>query len=163
MADMFDRETRSRIMKAVRVAETEPEQRLAVALRELGLRFNRNDRSVFGKPDFAFRRRRLAVFVDGDFWHGRAWFERREAPATNPDFWIGKFERNASRDRVVNRELRRLGWSVLRLWGSDVRRAALASARRVRDRLGRLERKSRVTLALKRRRQALDRSQAPCR
>jgi DNA mismatch endonuclease (patch repair protein) len=154
MADMFDRQTRTRIMKAVRTAETEPEERLAFALRELGLRFRRNDRHVFGKPDFAFRALRLAVFVDGDFWHGRAWFERREAPATNPEFWIGKFERNAKRDRLVERELRRSGWSVLRLWGSDVRREALVAARRVRDRLRRLARKNGTTVAVRTRRAA---------
>ena|SRR6185295_3714521 len=152
MADMFDKATRSRIMKSVRVAATEPEECLAVALRGLGLRFRRNDRFVFGKPDFAFRSVRLAVFVDGDFWHGRAWFEKREAPATNPDFWIGKFERNAARDRLVASELRRNGWSVLRLWGSDVRREALVAARRVRDRLRRLARKQSTSVALNPRR-----------
>ncbi len=132
---MFDKETRSRIMRAVRTAETEPEQRLAVALRALGLRFKRNDAKIFGKPDFAFRQVRLAVFVDGDFWHGRAWFRDAVAPATNADFWIGKFERNRRRDRLVNRELKRRGWSVLRLWASDVRKRPVASAGRIRARL----------------------------
>jgi DNA mismatch endonuclease (patch repair protein) len=135
MADMFDKETRSRIMRAVRTAETEPEERLAVALKAIGLRFQRNDSKIFGTPDFAFRRARLAVFVDGDFWHGRAWFKDAAAPATNADFWIGKFERNRRRDRLVNRELKRRGWSVLRLWASDVRRRPVASAGRIRARL----------------------------
>jgi DNA mismatch endonuclease (patch repair protein) len=75
------------------------------------------------------------VFVDGDFWHGRAWFRNAVAPATNADFWIGKFERNRRRDRLVNRELKRRGWSVLRLWASDVRKRPVASAGRVRARL----------------------------
>ena len=131
MADMFDKETRSRIMRAVRTAETEPEQRLAVALKALGLRFRRNDVKIFGTPDFAFRQARLAVFVDGDFWHGRAWFKNAVAPATNADFWMGKFERNRRRDRLVNRELKRRGWSVLRLWASDVRKRPVASAGRI--------------------------------
>jgi DNA mismatch endonuclease (patch repair protein) len=127
-------------MRAVRTAETEPEERLAVALRALGLRFRRNEVRVFGKPDFAFRQARLAVFVDGDFWHGRAWFEDGAAPATNAYFWIGKFERNRQRDRLVNGKLRRGGWSVLRLWASDVRKDTVASANRVRARLRRLTR-----------------------
>ena len=116
MPDMFDKKTRSRIMRAVRTAETEPEERLAVALKAVGLRFRRNDAKIFGTPDFAFRKVRLAVFVDGDFWHGRAWLDYGAAPATNAAFWIGKFERNHQRDQLVDRQLRRTGWSVLRLW-----------------------------------------------
>jgi DNA mismatch endonuclease (patch repair protein) len=143
MGDMFDQETRSRIMRAVRTAGTEPERRLAVVLKSLGLRFRRNDRGVFGAPDISFPRARLAVFVDGDFWHGRAWFEVGAAPATNSEFWIAKFERNRSRDRLVDLTLRKAGWSVLRLWGSDVRRAPFAGAARVRSRLRRLARKGR--------------------
>lgn len=140
MADMFDKRTRSRIMRTVRTAGTEPEERLAVALKAFGLRFRRNDATLLGSPDFAFRQVRLAVFVDGDFWHGRAWFKGGAAPATNADFWIAKFERNRQRDRLVDRELRRTGWSVLRLWGSEVRKNAVVSAGKVRARLRRVTR-----------------------
>jgi DNA mismatch endonuclease (patch repair protein) len=143
MADMFDTETRSRIMQSVRTAATEPEERLAIALRGLRLRFRRNDPGVFGKPDFAFRQARLAVFVDGDFWHGRAWFENGAAPATNAEFWIGKFERNRRRDCLVDRNLRRSGWSVLRLWASSIRKAPAASGAKVCARLRRLARMGR--------------------
>jgi DNA mismatch endonuclease Vsr len=140
MADMFDKKTRSRIMQAVRTAETEPEERLAFALKAIGLRFRRNDNRVFGKPDFCFVAIRLAVFVDGDFWHGRAWFENGAAPATNVEFWIGKFERNRRRDRLVDRHLRGTGWSVLRIWASDIRRSPAGGAAKVRARLRRLAR-----------------------
>jgi DNA mismatch endonuclease (patch repair protein) len=138
MADVFDKKTRTRIMQAVRTAETEPEQRLAEALKEIGLTFRRNDPRIFGTPDFVFRRARLAVFVDGDFWHGRRWFQAGVAPATNAEFWIDKFERNRQRDCLVNLELRRRGWSVLRLWGSEVRSDPAANARRVRARIRRV-------------------------
>lgn len=144
MPDMFDKKTRSRIMRAVRTAETEPEERLAAGLRALRLRFRRNDPIVFGKPDVAFRGDRLAVFVDGDFWHGRAWFENGAAPATNAEFWIAKFERNRRRDRVVDHELRRSGWSVLRLWASDIRKSPATSAAKVGARLKRLARRERA-------------------
>jgi DNA mismatch endonuclease, patch repair protein len=143
VADVFDKETRSRIMKAVRRAETEPEQRLGAALLALGLRFRRNDTKFRGTPDFTFRQARLAVFVDGDFWHGRAWHARGLAPSSNTAFWIAKFERNRRRDVEVDRELRRCGWSVLRLWASDVRVNAAQTARRVRARLRRLQRDDR--------------------
>jgi DNA mismatch endonuclease (patch repair protein) len=140
VTDVFDKKTRSRIMRTVRTSDTEPEKKLAAALKALGVRFRRNDVKVFGKPDLVFRKARLALFVDGDFWHGRTWFEDHAAPATNADFWIRKFERNRLRDRLVNRNLRRAGWSVLRLWGSDVRTDPVASARRVQNRLRRVTR-----------------------
>jgi DNA mismatch endonuclease (patch repair protein) len=127
-------------MQAVRTAQTEPEKLLALALKAIGIRFRRNDNRVFGKPDFSFATARLAVFVDGDFWHGRAWFENGAAPATNEGFWIGKFERNRQRDCLVDRELRATGWSVLRLWASDIRRSPAAGAAKVRGRLRRLAR-----------------------
>jgi DNA mismatch endonuclease (patch repair protein) len=137
MVDTFDRKTRSRIMQGVRTSRTEPEERLASALKALGMRFCQNDARIFGTPDFVFRRARLVVFVDGDFWHGRSWFDDGSAPATNSEFWIGKFERNQRRDRLVDRELRRRGWSVLRVWGSDARKDATGCAKRVRLRLRR--------------------------
>lgn len=137
MTDVFDKRTRARIMRAVRTAETEPEELLAVALRAAGLRFLRNDKAVFGVPDFVFRKAKLAVFVDGDFWHGRAWFKSGAAPATNSAFWISKFERNRRRDRLVTRELKRTGWTVLRLWSSDVRKNSVLGAVRVHKRLQR--------------------------
>jgi DNA mismatch endonuclease (patch repair protein) len=141
MADVFDKEARRRIMQRVRTARTEPEECLAVALKTFGLHFRRNDHGVFGVPDFSFRRPRLAVFVDGDFWHGRSWFEAGAAPATNPRFWIAKFERNRERDRLVDLTLRKNGWSVLRLWGSEIRMAPMPSAKKVRARLLRLARR----------------------
>jgi DNA mismatch endonuclease (patch repair protein) len=138
MADMFDRATRSRIMRTVRTRKTEPEELVAGALRQLKLRFRRHDPRLPGTPDFSFPDARLAVFVDGDFWHGRAWFQRGEAPATNREFWIRKFEVNRRHDRIVNRSLRRRGWSVLRLWASAVRHNPRRAAERVNKRLAKL-------------------------
>jgi DNA mismatch endonuclease (patch repair protein) len=130
-------------MRSVRTSKTEPEERLAAAAAKLGLRFRRNDSRVVGKPDMCFRNARLAVFVDGDFWHGRTWFAKGRAPATNVSFWIAKFERNHARDRMVEAKLRSAGWSVMRIWGSDIRRAPHAAAQRVRARLRRLARAGR--------------------
>jgi DNA mismatch endonuclease (patch repair protein) len=74
------------------------------------------------RPDFVFPRRRLAVFVDGCFWHGCPWHGTR--PKGNAAFWRRKFARNRERDRVVNRALRRAGWRVLRIWEHTLRQAA---------------------------------------
>jgi len=138
-------------MRSVRTSKTDPEERLAKALFDLGLRFRRNDPNVAGKPDISFPQARLAVFVDGDFWHGRTWFASGAAPATNPSFWIAKFERNRTRDRIVDAELRSGGWSVMRIWGSDVRRTPRIAAQRVRARLRRLARAGRAYPSAKRR------------
>ena len=84
---------------------------------------------VIGKPDLVFRQRKVAVFVDGDFWHGRQW-KNRGFPSLqaqmrgihNRRYWVDKIERNVARDQRVNRTLRRLGWSVIRVWESDLRK-----------------------------------------
>ena len=71
-----------------------------------------------------FARARTVVFVDGDFWHGRRWRERRErlVVGTNAEYWVAKIERNRKRDRINARQLRQLGWTVIRVWESEVRR-----------------------------------------
>ena len=74
---------------------------------------------LFGRPDFVFPAARLAVFVDGCFWHGCP--KHYTKPANNRAFWRRKLEANRARDRRVNRELKRLGWRILRIWGHDLR------------------------------------------
>ena len=69
---------------------------------------------MFGRPDFVFPAGRVAVFVDGCFWHGCPWHGR--VPASNVAFWTKKFEANQRRDRLVTRTLKRLGWRVVRIW-----------------------------------------------
>lgn len=81
-----------------------------------------------GKPDFAFPGHKLAIFVDGDFWHGR--LERR--PTTNPDYWKEKIARNQRRDKKINRTLRKRGWSVVRIWESDLKKKPAVCLRRIR-------------------------------
>ena len=96
-----------------------------MALRSLlhraGLRFRKHDRRLPGSPDAAVAGARVAVFLDGDFWHGRQWFERRKAPRTNRAFWLAKFRRNRARDRAVDRALTALGWRAVRIWESEFR------------------------------------------
>jgi len=128
---MFDEHTRSRIMSTVRTAHTDPEVRLGKLLRLVGVPVSAQATRLPGSPDFVVRPSKLAIFVDGDFWHGREWFAVGAAPVTNRDFWIAKFEKNRARDRRADRKLRRLGWSVLHVWASDIRRRPEAVIRRV--------------------------------
>jgi DNA mismatch endonuclease, patch repair protein len=111
---------------------TGPELRLRRALRGLGLARRFNYSSLPGKPDVVFPRKRLAVFCDGDFWHGR---NRRElarlSTGHNAKYWVAKIRRNRERDRRHNKDLARLGWTVLRYWESDIRKDADKIAREI--------------------------------
>jgi DNA mismatch endonuclease, patch repair protein len=133
MADMFSPRQRSEIMSKVKGRENQAtELRLIGVFREFGIRGWRRRAAVFGNPDFVFPAVRLAVFVDGCFWHGCP--VHGSLPATNRRFWTLKLKRNTERDRVVGRELKRSGWFVLRIWQHELR-APDKVARRVRQAL----------------------------
>jgi DNA mismatch endonuclease (patch repair protein) len=116
-------------MRRVRSSGTTPELRLEKALRAAGLRFQRHAGRLPGKPDIVFPSKRLAVFVDGEFWHGIQWQKRglarlEEQFVDNPakEYWIAKITRNINRDRAATSALLDAGWTVLRFWEGDVRR-----------------------------------------
>ena len=90
------------------------ELRMIALFRAHGITGWRRKQRVFGKPDFVFRRERVAVFVDGCFWHGCP--RHATQPRTRAAYWAAKFSRNKARDREVTRTLRRAGWTVLRVW-----------------------------------------------
>jgi len=137
----------SRRLRAVRRAGTTAELRLADALSALSLDFYTHAKLVGCTPDIVFRAHRLAVFVDGDFWHGRIAIERglpalgRQFRKSVREFWLAKIERNIARDGRQTRRLRRHGWTVMRLWEKDVLRnpdlAAAAVVKRLRARRAR--------------------------
>jgi DNA mismatch endonuclease (patch repair protein) len=127
----------SRVGRGNKKTGTRPERLLEGALSSLGLRFGRHARDLPGNPDIIFPARLVAVFCDGAFWHGRNWRERRAKlmRGANADYWIAKIARNRQRDRAITRELRALGWCVIRVWDTDVCRnpeeVARAIARRI--------------------------------
>ena len=104
-------------MRRVRGRDTSCELRLRSALHRRGLRYSLR-KPLPGKPDIIFVRARVAVFVDGCFWHGCPKHCRR--PSSNKPYWDAKIDRNIARDRRVSRELRALGWRVIRVWEHDV-------------------------------------------
>ena len=115
MADVFTPAKRSAVMALIRSrGNRATELRLIALMREHGITGWRRNARVFGKPDFVFRRERVAVFVDGCFWHGCP--RHATQPATRAAFWAAKFSRNKARDRAVTRALRAAGWTVLRVW-----------------------------------------------
>ena len=85
-----------------------------------GVRYRKNDKTVFGKPDFVIRKMKIAIFCDGEFWHGRNWEERKNDHKSNCDFWHSKIERNIKRDKEVNDQLNAEGWTVFRFWETEI-------------------------------------------
>ena len=101
------------------------ERLLRAALWRSGLRFRKHSRLLPGRPDIVFFGARVAVFVDGDFWHGRDWSSRRKMliRGHNARYWVAKIERNMLRDREQEAILARTGWLVMRFWETDVKAA----------------------------------------
>jgi DNA mismatch endonuclease (patch repair protein) len=119
MADVVDRETRSRIMAAIRSSgNRSTELRMVAILRAARIRGWRRRQRVTGRPDFVFWRERVAVFVDGCFWHGCP--RHCRMPEGRREYWEPKIRRNRRRDRAVDRELRNQGWVVARVWEHDL-------------------------------------------
>lgn len=117
--DVHNTEQRSKNMAAIKSTGTKSEVRLGKALWHLGLRYRKNNRTIFGKPDFTFKKYKLAIFVDSEFFHGKDW-ETKKHPENNADFWFKKISRNIERDKEVNIHLQNNGWTVLRFWSKEI-------------------------------------------
>ena len=123
MPDVFTKRKRSQVMSFIRGrGNKETEIVLLRLMRRHGITGWRRNQKVFGKPDFVFSKLKLAVFVDGCFWHGCP--KHATQPKQNAAFWAKKFAANKARDRLVTRRLRRSGWRVVRLWEHELRNAA---------------------------------------
>ena len=115
-------------MKQIKSKGSKIEVMLMKELWSRGLRYRKNAKTVFGKPDIVFIGRKVAVFCDGEFWHGYNWEERKNDFKSNQEFWIPKIERNMERDREVTARLEADGWTVLRFWGNDIKKNLLFCA-----------------------------------
>ena len=112
-------------MQANKATSTKPEILLAKALFARGHRYRKNNKTIFGKPDLSFKKIKLVIFVDGEFWHRIDWHIRKNDHKTNQEFWIKKIERNIERDKEVNAELSKQKWSILRFWAKDIEKNLL--------------------------------------
>lgn len=124
--DKHSPEQRRRNMQAVKSSGSKIEQLVAKELWRRGHRYRKNNKTIFGKPDLSFKKLRIAVFIDGDFWHGKDWERKKHEIKSNKKFWHTKIERNIVRDSEVNQKLKSEGWTVLRFWGSDVKKDHIA-------------------------------------
>ncbi len=113
---------RSKIMGKIRGKNTKPEMAFRKALYAQGYRYRIDYRKLTGKPDIVLKKYRTVIFIDGEYWHGFNWEERKPKIKTNREFWIAKIERNMQRDAEVNRTLEDLGYKIFRFWENEIRK-----------------------------------------
>lgn len=111
---------RSKIMSKIRGKNTKPELAFRKALWAKGYRYRIDYKKLIGKPDIVLKKYKTVIFIDGEFWHGYQWEERKEKIKSNREFWIPKIERNIQRDVEVNLGLKSLGYTVFRFWQMEV-------------------------------------------
>lgn len=116
--DVMTPAQRSRCMSRIRGKNTKPEVKIRKALWRKGVRYRIHYKLV-GRPDIVFIRKRIAVFIDGCFWHGCP--EHGVRPKSNADFWKKKIQKNIERDKIVNGKLIEEGWAVLRFWEHEIK------------------------------------------
>ncbi|MQW64876.1 DNA mismatch endonuclease Vsr [Sinorhizobium meliloti] len=114
--DIFTREKRSQVMSRVRGKDTKPELTVRRFLHSRGLRYRLHRRDLPGKPDLVFPSQRIAVFVNGCFWHQHSGCPKSSLPRTRHDFWKAKLQSNILRDQKVQDELRAMNWRPLIVW-----------------------------------------------
>src|SRR6267142_2985725 len=128
MADHMTPDQRSRAMKSVKVKDGPLERLIQRELRKIGLRFQRNYKRLAGSPDIVFLKKKVAIFVDGDFWHGwrlPAWEHKLS------EFWRSKLRANRKRDQRNFKRLRATGWTVVRIWEHQIKSDRIDCVRRI--------------------------------
>lgn len=113
-------EATSRRMSKVKLKKGNAETLLAKALWHKGYRYRLNWKKLPGSPDIAILRYHVAIFVDGEFWHGQDWENKKHKLKRNKDYWVEKIEENIARDQQVDRELRAMGWQPIHFWTKEV-------------------------------------------
>lgn len=113
-------EQRKKNMRAIKSKDSKCECILRKSLWRRGYRYRKNYGKLSGKPDIVFLGKKVAVFCDGEFWHGYSYKEGTDATGTNKEYWNKKIKRNMERDIEVNMELKSQGWIVLRFWSKQI-------------------------------------------
>jgi len=136
--DNLTPQQRRKNMQNIRSKGTKPEQKVFAELKRLKIYFVSHVDKIIGKPDIVFRRKKVVVFIDSDFWHGHP--ERYPPPKSNQEYWEKKIARNRQRDNEVNQVLRTQGWNVIRLWEYDIKNSFDECIAIILDALDRTER-----------------------
>lgn len=112
----------SKNMRAVKYKDSAIEKILRIELWHRGMRYRKNVKDIFGKPDIVFIKKKIAIFCDSEFWHGYDWENKNKEIKSRREFWIPKIERNIQRDKEVTKTLEEQGWVVLRFWGKEIKK-----------------------------------------
>lgn len=122
--DVHTKEQRRKNMQKIHSKNTAIELILRKALWHNGIRYRKNYNKLPGKPDIALTKYKIAIFCDGEFFHGKDWetLRRKLENSNNSDFWINKISKNRKRDEIINKELNLMGWTVIRFWGNDIKK-----------------------------------------
>ena len=122
--DDLTKEQRHKNMSHIRSKDTNIEITLRKALWDKGYRYRKNYNGLPGAPDIVLTKYKIAIFCDGEFFHGKNWEELREhlKNSNNSQYWISKIARNIDRDDEINKKLYAMGWTVLRFWGEDIKK-----------------------------------------
>ncbi len=118
--DVLTKEQRRKNMQNIRSKGTKPERIIMDELKRRKIYFAKNVDTIIGKPDIVFKRKKVAIFIDSDFWHGHPKYGH--IPKTNTEYWKNKIENNRKRDDKVNKELEENGWNVIRIWEHEIKK-----------------------------------------
>jgi DNA mismatch endonuclease (patch repair protein) len=120
--DVLTKDQRQKNMKAIKSKGTEIEELLENALKSKGITYTKNNKEIFGSPDFTLTGNKIAIFCDSEYFHGKDWDTQKHRIKTNTEFWQHKIERNINRDKLVNETLFINGWYVIRFWGEEIKK-----------------------------------------
>ena len=120
-------------MSLIKSKDTSIEIVFRKALWKAGFRYRKNYKKLPGKPDIALTKQKIAIFCDGEFWHGKNWDEYKEKIKSNRKYWIPKIDKNIKRDFEIDRDLKFMGWEVLHFWGNDIKKNLQGCIEQVRE------------------------------
>jgi DNA mismatch endonuclease (patch repair protein) len=120
--DVLTPEQRHKNMSHIKSNDTSIEVLLRKALWHERIRYRKNYNKLPGRPDIAITKYKIAVFCDGELWHGKDWANKKKKINTNKDYWIKKIERNMVRDTENEKKLETMGWTVIRFWGDEIKK-----------------------------------------
>ena len=112
---------RSKMMSKIHSKNTKPELIFRKALWKKGIRYRVNNKQIPGKPEVSIKKYKLAIFIDGEYWHVYNWDERKPKLKTNPRFWIPKIERTMQRAKEVNQQLQNMEYTIFRFWVHEIK------------------------------------------
>jgi len=121
MADCFSKQKRSEVMSKIRSKDTKIEIKVRHWLYHHGIRYRKNCKTITGKPDIAIKKHKIAIFVNGCFWHGHDNCKIFSPPKSNSEYWKEKIEKNKIRDKANIEKLEEMGWNIFVLWECQIK------------------------------------------